>query len=129
MTGRRPGIMLAYSDYTFARESGRHTTNMRPNSLTVVHFRVCCSCLNGGLLAAEVSSAIPAPGNVRSSIKTFVMRLLMMEGLVGANDLDHRTTPDVVRISNESNILKCADMNPVNDDSVTRTFPSNIKLK
>jgi hypothetical protein len=29
----------------------------------------------------------------------------MMAGLVGAYDFDHRTTPDVVRISKESNIL------------------------
>lgn len=59
-------------------------------------------------MAAETSSAIPAPGNVRSSMKTFVMRLFMIEGLVGAYVLDQRTTPDVVRISKESNILdKC----------------------
>lgn len=56
-------------------------------------------------MAAEISSATPAPGNVRSSMKTLVMRLLMIEGLVGAKDLDHSTTPDVVRISNVSNIF------------------------
>jgi hypothetical protein len=57
-------------------------------------------------LAAETSSATPAPGSVRSSMKTFVMRLLMIEGLTGAYDFDHNTTPEVVKISNESNIVK-----------------------
>lgn len=57
------------------------------------------------MFAAEISSAIPAPGKVRSSMKTFVMRLLMMEGLMGVYDLDHNTTPEVVRISKVSNIL------------------------
>jgi hypothetical protein len=31
---------------------------------------------------------------------------LMIAGLVGAYDLDHSTTPEVVRISNESSILR-----------------------
>ena len=56
-------------------------------------------------MAAEASSAIPVPGNVRSSMKTFVMKLLMIEGLTDVYDLDHSTTPDVVRISNVSNIV------------------------
>ena len=30
----------------------------------------------------------------------------MMEGLVGVYDLDHNTTPEVVRISKVSNILR-----------------------
>lgn len=80
------------------------TTKMRLSSFTVVHFKVCCSYLYGGLLAAEISSAMPAPGSVRSSMNTFVMRLLMIDGLVNAYDFDQRTTPEVVRISNESNI-------------------------
>jgi hypothetical protein len=70
-------------------------------------------------LAAEISSAIPAPGKVRSSMKTFVMRLLMMEGLVGVYDLDHSTTPDVVIISKESNILDC-DVFMFLDDGMAR---------
>jgi hypothetical protein len=52
-----------------------------------------------------MSSTMPAPASVRSSMKTFVMRLLMIAGLVCAYDLDHKTTPEVVRISNESNML------------------------
>lgn len=83
----------------------RRTTKIKLSSFTVVHFKVCCSYLYEGLLAAEISSAMPAPGSVRSSMKTLVMRLLMIEGLVGAYDFDHRTTPDVVRISKESSIL------------------------
>jgi hypothetical protein len=39
-------------------------------------------------------------------MKTFVMRLLIIAGLVGAYDLDHSTTPEVVRISKESSILR-----------------------
>ena len=34
----------------------------------------------------------------------------MMEGLVGVYDLDHNTTPEVVRISKVSNILNCWEM-------------------
>ena len=62
-----------------------------------------------------MSSAIPAPGSVRSSMKTFVIRLLMIEGLVGAYDLDHRTTPEVVRISKESSILRTRRRNVLID--------------
>ena len=36
------------------------------------------------------------------------MKLLMTEGFTGAYDLDHRTTPEVVRISNVSNMLGAA---------------------
>lgn len=32
----------------------------------------------------------------------------MIAGLVGAYDFDHRTTPEVVRISKESNILRAS---------------------
>ena len=52
-----------------------------------------------------MSSAIPTPGKVRSSMKTLVIRLLMIEGLIGVYDFDHSTTPEVVRISKVSNIL------------------------
>ena len=78
---------------------------MSPNSLTVVHLRVCWSCLYGGLFAAEISSPTAAPERVRSSMKTSLMRLLMTEGLTGAYDLDHKTTPVVVRISKVSSIV------------------------
>jgi hypothetical protein len=57
-----------------------------------------------------MSSAIPAPGKVRSSMKTLVIRLLMIEGLIGVYDFDHSTTPEVVRISKVSNILPWQDM-------------------
>lgn len=56
-------------------------------------------------MAAETSSAMPAPGRVFSSIKTLVMRLLIMAGLMDEYVLDHSTTPEVVRISKVSNIL------------------------
>jgi hypothetical protein len=40
-----------------------------------------------------------------SSIKVSAMKLLMMAGLICEKDLDQTTTPEVVRISKESNIL------------------------
>lgn len=42
---------------------------------------------------------------VFSSMKVSAMKLLTMEGLTGAYDLDQRTTPDVVRTSKASNML------------------------
>lgn len=52
-----------------------------------------------------MSSLIAAPGRVRSSMNTFVIKLLMTDGLIAEYCLDHSTTPEVVRISKESNII------------------------
>ena len=52
------------------------------------------------------SSATFAGGWTFSSIKTSLMRPLMMLALTGVNDLDHRTTPEAVKISKLSNILE-----------------------
>jgi hypothetical protein len=38
-------------------------------------------------------------------MKTSVMRALMILGPTGAYDLDHNTTPEVVKISKESNMI------------------------
>ena len=54
---------------------------------------------------AEVSSAIFAPGRTFSSMKTSLMRLLITLVLTEANDLDHKTTPEVVRISKLSSMI------------------------
>lgn len=81
-------------------------------------------------MAAEISSATPAPGRVRSSMKTFVMRLLIIEGLVGANDLDQSTTPDVVRISKLSNILNLLECyNSLNRDVKRRTSITQMPIQ
>lgn len=40
-----------------------------------------------------------------SSMKTSAIKLLIIDGLIGAYDRDHNTTPDVVRISNVSNMM------------------------
>jgi len=52
-----------------------------------------------------MSSDAGAPGSDLSSMKTLVIRLFMREGLIGACDLDHSTTPEVVRISKASNMM------------------------
>lgn len=41
-------------------------------------------------------------------MKTSLMKLLITEGLIGAHFRDHTTTPDVVTISNVSNIVVAA---------------------
>lgn len=38
-------------------------------------------------------------------MKTLVIKLLIMDGLMAVFCLDHKTTPEVVSISKESNIL------------------------
>lgn len=88
----------------------KHTTKMMPSSLTKVHLRVCCSVLYGALLAAELF-ALRAPEALFSSTNTSVMKLLMTEGLMGAHLRDHTTTPEVVTISNVSNMVfvSCGD--------------------
>jgi len=70
------------SEYAFvsSKREGLLTTNIRPSSFTVVHLSVCWSRLKGGLFAAEISSAIPAPGSVFSSINTLDIKLLIIEG-------------------------------------------------
>jgi hypothetical protein len=40
----------------------------------------------------------------RSSINTFVISPLIMDGLILAYDLDHSTTPEAVRISKASSM-------------------------
>lgn len=82
----------------------KHTTKIMPNSLTNVHLRVCCSVLYGALLAAELF-ALRAPEALFSSTNTSVMKLLMTEGLTGAHLRDQTTTPEVVTISNVSNMV------------------------
>jgi hypothetical protein len=52
-----------------------------------------------------MSSDAGPPGSVLSSMKTLVIRLFMIEGLIGVYDLDHSTTPEVVRISKVSNMM------------------------
>ena len=81
------------------------TTNMRPRSLAVVHFRVYWSFLYGGFRAADASSATLAPGRTFSSMKTSLMSELITLAPTGTYDLDHSTTPDVVRISKLSSIF------------------------
>lgn len=55
-------------------------------------------------MAADCES-VGAMLPVFSSMKVSAMKLLTMEGLTGAYDLDQRTTPDVVRTSKASNML------------------------
>jgi hypothetical protein len=50
---------------------------------------------------AETLSATPPP---RSSMKTFVISPLIIDGLILVYDRDHRTTPEVVRISKASSM-------------------------
>ena len=52
-----------------------------------------------------MSSEIAAPGRVRSSMNTLVIKLLIIDGLMAAFCLDQSTTPEVVRISKESNMI------------------------
>jgi hypothetical protein len=47
-------------------------------------------------------------GSMRSSMKTSRIRLLMIFAPTGAYVRDHKTTPDVVSISNVSNMAKAA---------------------
>lgn len=77
---------------------------MTPSSLTNAHRSVLWSALYGVLSAAELLSlALVEPDF--SSIKTSMIKLLMMDGFTGAKLLDHSTTPDVVSTSNKSNML------------------------
>jgi len=55
------------------------------------------------LWAAEVLSLAPG-AELFSSMNTSAIKLLMTEGLTGAYVRDHRTTPEVVRISKVSNM-------------------------
>lgn len=81
-----------------------HTTKITPSSLENVHFKVCWSALYGGLLAVDWVSFAPAMAPF-SSMKTSLIKLLMMDALIGAYVRDQRTTPEVVKISNVSNML------------------------
>ena len=108
-TGRLPkGITAGYQPMSpgqFLNKKTVHTTNIKPRSFTVVHFKVYRSFLYGGLRAAEASSAMLAPGRTFSSMKTSWMSPLMILALTGAYERDHNTTPEVVRISKLSSIL------------------------
>jgi len=81
------------------------TTKIRPRSFAVVHFRVYFSFLYGAFLEALLSSPVLLPEGTFSSMKTSLIRALMMFELTGAYALDHSTTPDVVSISKESSIV------------------------
>ncbi len=81
------------------------TTKMSPKSLTLAHFNVYWSRLYEGFCVADVSSATLAPGRTFSSMKTSLMKPLIMLLLTGAYDFDHRTTPEVVSISKPSSIV------------------------
>jgi len=78
---------------------------MRPRSFAVVHFSVYLSFLYVGLRAEIVSMDAPAAVVMVSSMKTSLMKLLMILGLTLLYDLDQSTTPDVVRISKESSMM------------------------
>ncbi len=54
---------------------------------------------------AEASSVALAPGVWRSSMKTSLIRLLIMFAPIGTYALDQRTTPEVVSISKASNMV------------------------
>jgi len=82
----------------------RRTTNIKPRSFAVVHLSVYPSFLYVGLCEAEVSSTAIAPGDIRSSMKTSLMRLLITFAPTGTYVLDQRTTPEVDNISNVSNM-------------------------
>lgn len=90
-----------------AVRSVRRTTNISPRSFAVVHFKVYLSFLYVGFRAAEASLNVePTPlGAAVSSMKTSLIRELMTLALTGAYDLDQRTIPDVVIISNESSMV------------------------
>lgn len=51
-----------------------------------------------------MSSAAVAPGRTFSSMNTSLRKPLIRLELKGAYDLDHRTTPEVVKISNPSSM-------------------------
>jgi hypothetical protein len=88
----------------------RQTTNIKPRSFAVVHFRVYLSLLYIGFLAADVSVDAPAPDeavDIESSMKTSLMKLLMILGDTELYVFDQSTTPEVVRTSKESSILLC----------------------
>lgn len=70
---------------------------MRPKSFALLHFNVYFSFLK----AVEA----PSVSTTFSSMKTSLIRLLMICEPTGAYDRDHRTTPDVVIISKASNIF------------------------
>lgn len=78
----------------------QHTTNIKLNSLLRRHLRVYFSFLKTGDTPAAFC------GTTFSSIKTSLIRLLTICAPTGAYDLDHRTTPEVVRISKASNMMK-----------------------
>lgn len=75
-----------------------------PSSFSNVQRKVCCSVLYGALLAAELF-AFRTPEALFSSTKISVMKLFMTDGLTGAHLRDHTTTPEVVTISNVSNMV------------------------
>lgn len=87
-----------------------HTTKIKPKSLTRVYFSVYFSYLYVGLLEACVV------GRTRSSMKTSLMRLLTAVAPILEVDRDHRTTPDVVKISKASNISRLACGERVEED-------------
>ena len=82
-----------------------HTTNISPNSLTRVYFNVYLSTLYAGCRPSPAA----AIGRAFSSMKTSLIRLLTTFEPIGILCLDQTTTPDVVIISKQSNILapKC----------------------
>ena len=94
------------------------TTKIRPKSLTKVYFNVYLSYLYVGLLEAC------GVGRTLSSIKTSLMRLLTAVAPIFELDLDQRTTPEVVKISKASSILRLVFELPGRRDSVfVRMFP------
>lgn len=81
------------------------TTNISPRSFTSVHFSVYFSYLKDGFGADNPSPASVVAGRTFSSMKTSLIRLFTTFAPTGAFDLDQRTTPEVVRISKQSNIF------------------------
>ena len=89
----------------------RRTTKIKPRSFAVVHFNVYFSFLYGGFLEALLSSPVLFPDGTFSSIKTSLISALIMFELTGTYDFEYNTTPEVVRISNESSMLSALDVN------------------
>ena len=101
MIGRQPVLAHPVSAlFSSSHEFGLRTTKMIPSSFTNVYRKVWCSVLYGALFEAEMF-AFKTPEIVFSSMKTSFMKLLIIEGLMGAQFRDHTTTPEVVTISNQ----------------------------